>query len=293
MQCLEGRIPAKLMLDQLKAALCALPKTAVMPQLAFILIGEEGASLTYVQRKEAVAKELGFLSQVIRLKENVTEFSLLEKIKKLNEDPRVHGVLVQAPLPSHLSSQTIFNAISPIKDVDGFHAENLGHLCQGDVSGLVSCTPAGIAELLRYYKIPTQGRHVVIVGRSVIVGRPAALLFLEKTWNATVTVCHSASLNLEQITKSADILIVATGRPQWINETHIRPSAVLIDVGISRLPDAGAPRGYSLVGDIDAKRVQGLAHALTPVPGGVGPLTVAQLMVNTFKAYQKQIFQKH
>lgn len=289
MQLLEGTLPAQAIIDRLQSAVRALPVGGPRPTVAFVLVGEDGPSATYVARKQIAAEQVGFISRVIRLPETVSEAALLQVIQGLNEDASLHGILVQAPLPSHICGLTIFNAVLPTKDVDGFHAQNVGRLCQGDLGGLIPCTPAGVAELLRFYGISTAGKHVVVLGRSLTVGRPAAFLFLEKTWNATVTICHTGTQNVKAIAQQADILIVATGRPEWVNETHVRPGAIVIDVGINRVVDAAAKRGYRLVGDVDRKRVEGIAGALSPVPGGVGPLTVAKLMDNTYLAFSHSL----
>jgi methylenetetrahydrofolate dehydrogenase (NADP+) / methenyltetrahydrofolate cyclohydrolase len=260
------------------------------PQLAFIQVGEEPASISYIKKKQKVAARIGIHSEVCKLPEAVTEETLIALIQSLNVSLQVHGILVQAPLPSHIDSQKVFNSIDPDKDVDGFHQLNLGKLCQEDPSGFVPCTPLGITKLIEHAAIPTMGKQVVILGRSLIVGKPAALLFLQKQSfaNATVTVCHSHSQAIEDITSRADILIAAIGRPHFVTAQMIKPGATVIDVGINRIPDASKPSGYRLVGDVDFEAVQAKAGAITPVPGGVGPLTVAMLMHNTLKAYLKK-----
>lgn len=285
MQLLDGRVAAEGLLEGLRVSVQSLEASVRRPGVAFVLVGEDGPSATYVARKQAAAAKIGFLSRVHRVPSCASEAVLLSLIDELNQDPLIDGFLVQAPLPPGYSTFKTFNAIAPHKDVDGFHTQNLGRLCQGDLSGLLPCTPLGIGALLKYYGIPTEGRHVVILGRSITVGRPAAMLFLEKVWNATVTLCHSGTQNLEALTQLADILIVATGRPEWVNEAHVRPGAVVIDVGINRIADSTAKLGYRLVGDVARSRIEDVASALSPVPGGVGPLTVAQLMCNTYKAF--------
>lgn len=263
-------------------------KTA--PRLAFIQVGEDPASLSYIKKKQKVAVRVGIESEVCKLPASVDELTLTTLIQTLNDSLQVHGILVQAPLPSHLDAQKIFNSIHPDKDVDGFHPLNLGKLCQEDASGFVPCTPLGITKLLKHANISTQGKEVVVLGRSLIVGKPAALLFLQKNsfGNATVTVCHSQSKDLAAITQRADILIAALGKPQFVTEAMVKKGAVVIDVGINRIPDGACASGYCLVGDVDFQAVQHKAEAITPVPGGVGPLTVAMLMHNTLKAYLKQ-----
>jgi methylenetetrahydrofolate dehydrogenase (NADP+)/methenyltetrahydrofolate cyclohydrolase len=206
-------------------------------------------------------------------------------ITLLNEDPLIHGILVQSPLPAHLNPLIVFNAISVKKDVDGFSSTNLGLLAQGGRDGFLPCTPLGIAELLKYYQISLKGQHVVVMGRSLIVGKPAALLFLEKSWDATITICHSGTKNIKKITQLADVLIVAIGQPEWVNSDYVHSNAIVVDVGINRLADSTAPKGYRLTGDVAFNDVKNKVKALTPVPGGIGPLTVASLMSNTYKAY--------
>ena len=289
---LNGTIPAEALLANIKTQIKDLSPDKPRPCVAFVLVGEDGPSATYVARKKKIAQETGFVSRVIHLPESISEQSLLETIRQLNADSAVHGFLVQAPLPKSINAIRIFNTISPQKDVDGFNALNIGQLCQGDTTGFTPCTPTGIATLLSYYQISTEGKSIVIIGRSLTVGKPAALLFLEKAWNATVTICHSQTKNLANFTKNADILIVATGKPQWINSEHIKEEAIVIDVGINRLKDKTAQKGYRLTGDVNFESVAPLVSAITPVPGGIGPLTVAHLMANTWKAYQNCFAEK-
>ncbi len=263
---------------------------ATVPHLAFIQVGEDPASVSYIAKKQSVAARIGIASEVCKLPLSVDEATLIALIETLNASLQVHGILVQAPLPAHLNAQKIFNTLDPNKDVDGFHQLNLGKLCQEDDSGFVPCTPLGITKLLAYANIPTQGKEVVILGRSLIVGKPAALLFLQKKafGNATVTVCHSQSKDLANITQRADILVAAIGKPHFVTESMVKKGAVVIDVGINRLPDSTKASGYRLVGDVDFEALKHKTEAITPVPGGVGPLTVAMLMHNTLKAYLKQ-----
>lgn len=260
------------------------------PQLAFIQVGEDPASVSYIKKKQKVASRVGIHSEVCKLPQAVTEETLIALIQTLNASLQVHGILVQAPLPSHIDSQKVFNSIDPDKDVDGFHRLNLGKLCQEDPSGFVPCTPLGITKLIEHAAIPTMGKQVVVLGRSLIVGKPAALLFLQKQSfaNATVTVCHSHSQAIGDIIQRADILIAAIGKPHFVTAHMVKPGATIIDVGINRIPDPSKPSGYRLVGDVDFEAVQAKAGAITPVPGGVGPLTVAMLMHNTLKAYLKK-----
>ncbi len=284
---IDGNKLAETILEELAAQ----RKTFVRePQLAFIQVGEDPASISYIKKKQKVASRVGIHSEVCKLPEAVTQETLIALIQTLNASLQVHGILVQAPLPSHIDSQKVFNSIDPDKDVDGFHRLNLGKLCQEDPSGFVPCTPLGITKLIEHAAIPTMGKQVVILGRSLIVGKPAALLFLQKQSfaNATVTVCHSHSQDIGAIIQRADILIAAIGKPHFVTAHMIKPGATVIDVGINRIQDASKPSGYRLVGDVDFEAVEPKAGAITPVPGGVGPLTVAMLMHNTLKAYLKK-----
>lgn len=285
MKLLDGQIVAQKILNDLKDKSYAASQFKIKPTVAFILVGDDTPSHTYVNRKKMVAESIGFKSEVFHFVENTTIDVILNLLAKLNEDIHIHGILIQSPLPPHLDILRLVNLIKPEKDVDGFSALNLGKLAQGDVSGFIPCTPLGISKLLDYYDIHLNGAHVVIIGRSMIVGRPAALLFLEKTWNATVTICHSGTQNLSSIAQQADVLIVATGKPEWINNQYVTEKTVVIDVGINRIQDAQNSKGYRLTGDVAFDEVKNYVKAITPVPGGMGPLTVASLMYNTYKAY--------
>jgi len=258
------------------------------PTIAFIRVGEDAASIAYVNKKQKTAKAIGINSELILYPETVDKKELFNKIDELNKDPNIHGILVQAPLPSHISEKETFNRLSAEKDVDGFNSMNLGKLCQDDETGFVACTPLGIIELIKRSGIKTEGKHVVILGRSLIVGKPAALLMLKKSipGNATVTVCHSRTNNIENILKQADIIIAAIGKPHFIKSNMVKEGATVIDVGINRIEDASKKRGYRLVGDVDFDAVLPKVSKITPVPGGVGPMTVAMLMQNTLKAYK-------
>ena len=256
-------------------------KMTVKPGLAVVIVGQDPASKVYVRNKAKGCEEVGFYSEVHSLPESTSEGELLALIEKLNADEKIHGILVQLPLPKHICEEKILLAIDPKKDVDAFHPMNVGHLVAGNYDFL-PCTPAGVMELLRYYKIEIDGKHCVIIGRSNIVGKPMAHLMLEA--NATVTVCHSHTKNLSQITKQADILVVAIGRANFVSADMIKPGAVVIDVGINRMPDG------SLAGDVATKEAEQIACAITPVPGGVGPMTISILMKNTLTAAKKQIF---
>lgn len=259
--------------------------TSVRPGLAFILVGENPASLSYVSMKGKACKEVGFHSTTERYPENISEEELLERIRANNADSSIHGILVQLPLPSHIREGRILEAIDPRKDVDGFHPVNVGKLVLGQET-LAPCTPAGIVELLIRSGNDPNGKHVVVVGRSNIVGKPVANMLLQKRSgaNAIVTVAHTAAQDLGAICRTADILIAALGRPRSIARSMVRPGAVVIDVGINRVEDANSPKGYRIVGDVDFEEVRAVAGAITPVPGGVGPMTIAMLMKNTLVA---------
>jgi len=256
---------------------------SIQPGLAVVLVGDNPASQVYVRNKTRACEKAGIFSQQYNLPAGVSESEVLELIDTLNHQENIHGILVQSPLPEPLDEEFIFNAIDPRKDVDGFHPVNVGKLALADPTGFVACTPAGVVELLRRSGIETAGKHVVILGRSRIVGKPMALLMLMKgKWaDATVTVCHSRSRDLPSITRQADILIAAIGRAQMVKADMVREGAVVIDVGINRVGEGGKSR---LVGDVDFEGVAAKASAITPVPGGVGPMTIAMLMSNTVKA---------
>lgn len=260
------------------------------PAVAFIRVGEDPASVSYVTKKQKTAAQVGMTSRLELFPESTTQAELLAKIDALNRDPAVDGILVQSPLPKHMDETAVFNHVSPDKDVDGFNTLNIGKLVQEDPSGFVACTPAGIIELIRRSKTETDGRHVVVVGRSLIVGKPVGLLLLQKglPGNATVTFCHSRTRDLPAIARTADILIAAIGRPRFITAEMVKEGATVIDVGINRVPDATKKTGYRIVGDVDFDAVAPRTARITPVPGGVGPMTVAMLMANTLKAWKKR-----
>ena len=262
-----------------------LAERGIRPTLATLLVGEHPASVSYIRGKHRMCEEAGIVSRDIRLSEETTEGEVLKIIEGLNQEPDVHGILVQQPLPAHLSAELLVGAVAPGKDVDGFHPVNLGRLMRGQ-PGLLPCTPAGIIKMLQFANIDTRGKHAVVVGRSLLVGKPLAELLLQKgaAGNATVTVCHSATPDLAAITRQADILIAAIGRPEYIDASMIRPGAVAIDVGINRVDDTTRKRGYRLVGDLAFNAVSEIASHITPVPRGVGPMTVAMLVYNTVQA---------
>ena len=241
-----------------------------------------------MRKKQKTAERIGIGSSLHILPEDVSKEELFAQIDALNADPDVNGILVQAPLPKHIDETETFNRVAPEKDVDGFNTVNIGKLCQEDDTGFVACTPAGIVQLIKRSNIETEGKHVVVLGRSQIVGKPAALLMMQKACpgNATVTVCHSRTSNLAEITSQADVLIAAIGRPNFVTADMVKDGVAVIDVGINRVEDTSKKRGYRLVGDVEFEPVSAKASHITPVPGGVGPMTVAMLMHNTFRAFK-------
>ncbi len=264
----------------------ALRQRGVQPGLVFVRVGEDPASQVYVGMKERKSRELGIHSETIVLPAATSQAELLLLIDQLNQNPAWHGILVQAPLPSQIDSAAIFAAVDPRKDVDGFHPLNVGRLLLGDSTGFVPCTPAGVHELLIRSKVPISGANVVILGRGNIVGKPMAAILVQKgrSANATVTVCHSATRHLEEYTRRADIIVAAMGVPRFLTAAHIRPGAVIMDVGVNRIPDPSATGGTRLVGDVAFDEVQPIAGLITPNPGGVGPMTIAMLLANTARA---------
>lgn len=285
MEILDGKELAGEILSEIAEKV---KQSGARPCVAFVRVGDDPASVYYVQSKQRKAEQVGMESRLRVLPESIREEALLGVIAELNADPAVHGILVQAPLPAHINERAIFNAVAAHKDVDGFSSVNLGRLVQEDPAAFVACTPAGIHEMIRRRGIRTEGRHVVVVGRSLIVGKPAALLFMQKGpfANATVTVCHSRTEHLAAITASADILIAAIGKAGFIRADMVREGAVVIDVGINRVDAPGTAKGYRITGDVDFAAVAPKCASITPVPGGVGLMTVALLMQNTFKAWQ-------
>ena len=260
------------------------------PHLAAVLVGHDGGSETYVRNKLLACEACRFTSSLIRFEEDVTEEELLAKVDELNRDPNVDGFIVQLPLPAHISEQKIIEAIDYRKDVDGFHPINVGRMAIG-LPCFISATPKGILELLRRYDIDTVGKKCVVLGRSNIVGKPMAQLMLQKGYgNATVTVCHSQSRNLQAECRDADILIAAVGSPAFVTADMVKPGAVVIDVGTTRVPDSTRPKGFRLQGDVDCEHVAPLCSAITPVPGGVGPMTICMLMLNTLSAAKHEFY---
>jgi methylenetetrahydrofolate dehydrogenase (NADP+)/methenyltetrahydrofolate cyclohydrolase len=283
---IDGRAIAEKVYVDLRREITQLKSKGVTPGLAVILVGDNPASRAYVRSKDKMCGDLGLHSVKLELPESTTQAELLGSVKTLNHDPTIHGILVQSPPPEQIDEAEIVRALDPRKDVDGFHPENVAKLVIGDPSGFAPCTPLGVQRLLIDSKIQIAGAHVVILGRSMIVGKPLALLLMQKNkdGNATVTIAHSQSRDLEKITRSADILIAAIGRPNFLKAKHVRDCAAVIDVGINRVEDAASERGYQLVGDVLFDDVSKKASAITPVPGGVGPMTIAMLMSNTVKA---------
>jgi methylenetetrahydrofolate dehydrogenase (NADP+)/methenyltetrahydrofolate cyclohydrolase len=258
----------------------------VTPGLAAVLVGDNPASATYVRMKGRACEETGLYHETIRLPASTTEAALLAVLDRLNADPKIHGILVQLPLPAHIATQRVLHRVAPAKDVDGFHPENIGKVAIGDPTGFRPATPYGVQQLLLRSGVDTTGAHAVIVGRSHVVGRPLAALLLQDGpgGNATVTVCHSRTREIKSITRQADILIVAMGRPEFVTGDMIKPGAVVIDVGTTRVDDPAAKKGYRLVGDVNFAEAIHVAGAITPVPGGVGPMTITMLLVNTVQA---------
>lgn len=284
MQLLDGKKAAQAIKDELKIDVAQLAAEGKkIPHLAAILVGTNGASETYVGAKVKACEEVGFKSTLIRFEESVSEMKLLDKIQELNTDPDVDGILVQLPLPKHVSDEEVINAIDPEKDVDGFHPVNAGKMLQG-LPAFVPATPHGIMLLLEHYKIETKGKHAVVVGRSNIVGRPMSILLGSNTnpGNCTVTVCHSQTKNIKEFCLQADIIVAALGKPDFITADMVKEGAVIIDVGITRMEDSSKKSGFKLKGDVAFDSVAPRCAWITPVPGGVGPMTIAALMKNTY-----------
>jgi len=286
MEIIDGNKIAADIIAELKAEVAALPGRK--PCLALVRVGDDPASISYVKKKEATAAAIGVTGRVILPPADISPAALAALVDALNADDGVDGILVQSPLPKHIDESAVFGRIAPEKDVDGLHPVNLGKLAQEDPSGFAPCTPAGIMELLARSGVGLQGRHVVVLGRSRLVGKPIALLALQKKAgaNGTVTVCHSGTPNLGAFTRQADVLIAAIGRAEFVTADMVKPGAVVIDVGITRVPDASRKTGYRLAGDVHFPTVAPLASKITPVPGGVGPMTVAMLMKNTVRAHR-------
>ena len=286
-QIIDGKSVSNKIREELKSEVERLTKKGFRPGLAVVLVGENPASQVYVGSKEKSCQELGILSEAYRLPEKTTEKELLELVMKLNEKKDIDGILVQLPLPKHIDEDKVLLAIDPDKDVDGFHPINVGRCWSGNPRFL-PCTPWGVQELLIRYKVETSGKHVVVIGRSNIVGKPVAGILIQKAEgaNATVTICHSATKDIASITRQADILIAAIGKPEFVTADMVKPGAAVIDVGVNRIPDASCKSGTRLIGDVNFNQVKEKASFITPVPGGVGPMTIAMLMKNTVKSAQ-------
>lgn len=282
-QIIDGKSIAQSIREEIKIKTEALKTKGINPCLAVILVGSNPASVSYVTGKQKALAEVGMNDRSVRLPESTTEQELISLIQELNADKSVHGILVQLPLPQHIDEEKIILAIDPAKDVDGFHPVNVGNLVIGKKSFL-PCTPHGIIVLLKRMNIETDGKSAVVIGRSNIVGKPAALLLARKDLNATVTICHSGTKNIADITRRADILIAAAGRANIVTADMVKEGAAVIDVGVNRIPDASKKSGFRLAGDVDFENVKEKAAFITPVPGGVGPMTIAMLMANTLEA---------
>ena len=288
MQILDGKKVSQALKDQLKIDVAQLfTEGKKVPHLAAILVGNDGASETYVASKVKSCEEVGFKSTLIRFDADISENKLLEQIQELNQDPDVDGILVQLPLPKHISDEKVINTIDPDKDVDGFHPVNVGKMVQG-LPTFIPATPHGVMLMLEYYKINTAGMHAVVIGRSNIVGRPMSVLLSENKnpGNCTVTICHSKTKNIAELCRHADIIVAALGRPGFVTADWVKDGAIVIDVGITRVADATKKSGFRLSGDVDYQNVAPKCSWITPVPGGVGPMTIAALLNNTFRSCQ-------
>ena len=281
---IDGKAVAAQIREGLAAEIAELKAQGKTPGLAVVLVGEDPASQVYVGSKVRACEELGIYSQKWELPADTTQEQLVELIHQLNADDRIHGILVQSPPPPHIDEEAVILNIDPRKDVDGFHPVNVAKLVLEDEEGFVPCTPLGCMELLKAYDIPTAGKHAVVIGRSLIVGKPMANLLVSKKANATVTIAHSRTADLPAVCRTADIIVAAVGRPEMVKADYVKDGAVVIDVGINRIADETRPRGYRIVGDVDFEAVKDKCSAITPVPGGVGPMTIAILMANTVKA---------
>jgi methylenetetrahydrofolate dehydrogenase (NADP+)/methenyltetrahydrofolate cyclohydrolase len=289
MQLLDGKKAAQAIKDELKITIAQrVVEGKKIPHLAAILVGNNGASETYVAAKVKACEETGFISTLIRLEDTISENKLLDKITELNNNPDVDGILVQLPLPKHISDKNVINTIAPDKDVDGFHPVSVGKMVEG-LPAFIPATPYGIMLLLQHYKIDTKGKHAIVLGRSNIVGRPISILLSGNTnpGNCTVTICHSQTKNIKEICLQGDIIVAAIGIPEFVKADMVKDGAVVIDVGITRVEDATKKSGFKLKGDVDFENVSPKCSWITPVPGGVGPMTIAALMKNTFRGCEE------
>jgi methylenetetrahydrofolate dehydrogenase (NADP+)/methenyltetrahydrofolate cyclohydrolase len=289
MKQIDGARIAQKVHEESKKRIAALARRGLRPGLGAILVGDDAASRAYVRSKDKKAAELGLHSVKHELPVDTSQEQLVALVRELNADPLIHGILVQSPPPPHIKEQAVVETIDPRKDIDGFHPLNVAKLAMDDPTGFVPCTPLGCLRLLQEIEVETAGANVVVVGRSMIVGKPMALLLMRrgKYGDATVTVAHSRSRDLAGITRAADVVIAAIGRPRFLGEHHIGDGAVVIDVGVNRIADPDSPKGYRLVGDVDFDAVAERCTAITPVPGGVGPMTIAMLMANTVSACER------
>ena len=290
MQLIDGKKTSTDIKQEIAAEVAEMTAAGIRrPHLAAILVGHDGGSETYVANKVRSCAECGFESTLLRFEDDITETQLLDEVRKLNNDDNVDGFIVQLPLPGHINEQRVIETVDPDKDVDGFHPVNVGRLSIG-LPGFKSATPAGIIELLRRYNIDTRGKHVVVIGRSNIVGKPVASLLMQKgnPGDATVTVCHTRTANLAEITRQADIIIAALGKPGFVTADMVKDGATVIDVGTTRVPDASRKSGFRLCGDVDFENVAPKCAFITPVPGGVGPMTICSLMLNTLQAAKQR-----
>lgn len=285
---IDGKQIAQDVRNEVKQKVSQLVQNGIVPCLAVILVGENPASVSYVTGKQKALAEVGMKDKSMHLPESTTQEELLKIIKELNEDSTVHGILVQLPLPKHINEEKILLAINPEKDVDGFHPVNVGNLVIGK-KAFLPCTPHGIIVLLQKMNIETSGKHAVVIGRSNIVGKPVAILLARKETNCTVTICHTGTKNLSEFTKNADIIIAASGHPNTVTADMVKEGAVVIDVGVNRIPDSSKKSGFRLTGDVDFDSIKEKASFITPVPGGVGPMTIAMLMKNTLEAAENRI----
>ena len=281
---IDGKVVAARVREGLMDEIAELKAQGKTPGLAVVLVGDDPASQVYVGSKVKACAELGLYSQKWALPAETTQEELVALIHQLNVDDRIHGILVQSPPPPHIDEEAVIQNIDPRKDVDGFHPVNVAKLVLEDEEGFVPCTPLGCMELLKAYGIETAGKHAVVIGRSMIVGKPMANLLVAKKANATVTIAHSRTKDLPGLCRTADILVAAVGRPEMVTSDFVKEGAVVVDVGINRIEDASRPRGYRIVGDVDFDSVKDKCSFITPVPGGVGPMTIAMLMANTVKA---------
>jgi methylenetetrahydrofolate dehydrogenase (NADP+)/methenyltetrahydrofolate cyclohydrolase len=290
MNLIDGKAVAERINEQTREKIERLKEHGIRPGLAVVLVGTDPASMAYVRNKDRTSQKLGFFSRKIELPRETSQSDLLKIVRDLNADPAIHGILVQSPPPPQIDEGKVVVAIDPAKDVDGFHPINVGKLAMGDPTALVPCTPLGCQRLLLESGIETTGAHVVIIGRSMLVGKPLALLLMRKGkgGDATVTVAHSRSRNLAEISRTADILVAAVGKAEFVRGEYVKEGAVIIDVGINRVEDPASEKGYRITGDVAFQEVAAKTRAITPVPGGVGPMTVAMLMVNTVTACENQ-----